>query len=410
MLTRSRLLLASLCLLASVALALPAAAGTSGRTPPGQAQPKKIPALLSQRPPIPFETRVEALGTTTFQNSYGGQEKSASAALVIYVVAAHSASFLSAVRVQAARSGRAEYEVAYVPHSWAQLNALTIRIARDGPRWRARGVDLAEWGPDAASNKVVIELRSYNAAAGRKLLAAYGAGMVSVSHKSLKQRAFLLDRYYDSAPFYGGDRIFNSNDTLECTDAFTMLGNNNPSNHWAITAGHCGNRTWYTNFTHFYTLGSTSTDYMTGWGGSTNTDTQTIGANAWGVVWGNSGTTYYPYTTFHPAVGNNICFDGATTKLVCNVNVVKSGPFCTSIGSTYECSLGKIYDGSDVVCQPGDSGGPVFQRTSSDNNIKAVGTITAGSSDGHTCWYTLLSGTNGIENVTNTHLDTNPAG
>lgn len=53
------------------------------------------------------------------------------------------------------------------------------------------------------------------------------------------------------------------------------------------------------------------------------------------------------------------------------------------------------------------SGGPVFQRTSNDNYIKAVGSISAGSTDGHDVLYALIGA---MQTVTNTHLDTNPTG
>lgn len=142
-------------------------------------------------PAISLATRVAKLGTTKFPSAYGGHETSPSGHLaVLYVVrgAAHAAAFVSAVREEAAHGPEADFEVADVPHSWAQLNALTTRIAQDGPRWRARGIELARWGPDAASSKVVITLRSHTAAAGRELLAAYGPDWVSVSRKSLKQQ------------------------------------------------------------------------------------------------------------------------------------------------------------------------------------------------------------------------------
>ena len=413
--TRSRLLFLPLSLLACAATAISAATGASAGTPAGQAPSKPLSRHLAGPPAASLASTVETLGTKRFQSAYGGQELSPSGSLTVYVVAAHGAGFLSAMRDEAARSAAAAYEVAYVPHSWAQLDALTMRIARQEPGWRARGIRLAQWGPDAASSKVTITLRSYTGAAERELLATYGAGWVSVSHEPLNEQAVLLaNKYYDSAPFYGGDRIFNSDETLKCTDGFTMRGNNNPSNHWATTAGHCGSRTWYTNFTHHYTLGATSTNYFRDFGGSTYTDTQTIGpVNAWGTVWGADSSIYFPYTTYHPAAGEQICFDGATPKpnsaygIECNVSVASSGPFCDVFEGHQECNLGRAHDSSREICLPGDSGGPVFQRTSGSSNVKAVGTITAGTTDGHTCWYTLIGA---IESVTNTHLDTNPAG
>jgi hypothetical protein len=416
MLTRARLFVLPLSLLACMAIAIPAASASAQTSAGAVPTPKKnLPEPRGRAPAIPLVTGVETLGATEFQRAYGGHETSSSGHLaVLYVVrgATQAAAFLSAVRDEATRSGQAEYEVAYVPHSFAQLEALTNSIALDGSRWQARGITLAEWGPDAATSKVVITLRSYTAAAARELLATYGASWVSVSRKSLKQHAYDADRYYDTAPFWGGDRIFDSNEANLCTDGFIMLGNDNPSNHWATTAGHCGSRTWYTNFTHDYRLGATSTNYWN----STNTDIQTIGpVYAVGIVWGNDGEDYVPYTSYTPG-REQICFDGATPKNgtnngnVCNVSVANPGPFCTTISGAYKCGLGRAYDSSRQICVGGDSGGPVFQRTSNDSYIKAVGSITGFADSGHTCYYTLLQTTDGVQNITNTHLDTNPSG
>jgi hypothetical protein len=197
--TRSRRLFLPLSLLACAAIAISAPASASAGTPS-----KPHPVHLAGAPAASFASTVETLGTTRFQSAYGGQELSPSGRLAVYVVAAHGAGFLSAMRGEAAHSAGAAYEVAYVPHSWAQLDALTMRIAKQEPAWRARGIQLAQWGPDAASSRVAITLRSYTGTAGRELLASYGAGWVSVSHAPLNQpRILLSNKYYDTAPFYG---------------------------------------------------------------------------------------------------------------------------------------------------------------------------------------------------------------
>jgi hypothetical protein len=365
-----------------------------------------------------FSTKVATLGATAkFVSGYGGQINSATGGVaVLYVVRGHEAGLLAAVRGHA-DAADAGYRVVYVPHSWALLEALTTKIARQVPRWRARGIELAKWGPDPATSKVVIWLRAYSPAAARQLLSAYGAGLASVSHTPMTQLAeSASNKYYDTPPFFGGDRIFahpSSGGTVECTDGFVMLGNANPGNHWELTAGHCGRQTWLTNWTTQYTLGSTSTDYLAGAGGGTAIDVQTIGANAWGEVWGDTGT-YDPFTIFVPPAGQYLCFDGADPKpdspsgLECGVQVTEQGPFCiiTTDGLTH-CQLGEAYDQNREVCLGGDSGGPVFQRQSSGNRVEAVGIITADGPGGHTCYYTLITA---IMSTTNTHLDTNPSG
>ncbi len=51
-----------------------------------------------------------------------------------------------------------------------------------------------------------------------------------------------------------------------------------------------------------------------------------------------------------------------------------------SLNDTYYDAYPVIQAGNPAgytVCQPGDSGGPVYQRTANSNNVNAVGTIVA---------------------------------
>jgi hypothetical protein len=68
-----------------------------------------------------------------------------------------------------------------VARTWAELEQLMLKIARDAPEWRARGITLAVWGPKAELNKVLIELRSPTEAAAQALYDTYGADWITVS-------------------------------------------------------------------------------------------------------------------------------------------------------------------------------------------------------------------------------------
>jgi hypothetical protein len=74
--------------------------------------------------------------------------------------------------------------------TWAQLEELTIKIAREAPGWQARGIILGRWGPEAESNRVVIQLRSPTEAAAQALYAAYGADWITVSPQPFTQELF----------------------------------------------------------------------------------------------------------------------------------------------------------------------------------------------------------------------------
>jgi hypothetical protein len=77
-----------------------------------------------------------------------------------------------------------------VAHTRAQLEELTLKIARDAPGWRARGITLGRWGPEAESNTVVIELRSPTTAAAQALYDTYSADWITVSLEPYTREAF----------------------------------------------------------------------------------------------------------------------------------------------------------------------------------------------------------------------------
>jgi hypothetical protein len=381
-----------------VGIAIPAAASVSAHTG------KKTPVAASHPPPPSLAEQVQAL-QAKFPDAYGGQETTQAGDLVIYVAAApHAAEFLAAVQKEAALHRGQRYTVAHVAHSWTQLEDLAnVKIAGDTPKWRRHGIALGRWGPQAALNKVVIELRSPSAAAEKALLAAYGSDWVTVSPQPFTMKLEFKDRYYDRAPFYGGDAIFPdpSNPFAFCTDSFTVRNSNGYIRQ--LTAGHCYSRhPWYTNFYSKYVLGDTSGNYYSGFGGNTYVDIQHVYANATDYVWGNSTTLYHPFDTYTPDYSDGICFDGAHTGEVCDATVTYAGPFCEIVGGYNDCWLGEAHK-SSVVCQGGDSGGPVYQRTSTAGEIKAVGSISAGTPDGTYCDYTQMSA---IESRTGVTLDT----
>jgi hypothetical protein len=372
---------------------------------------------------------VQNLGATRYQDAYGGmtvspagQETAVPSHITIYVVATapDTARFLSAIqRAAATPGGRAtSYSIVDVTHSWAQLNALTLQIAQQHGTWHGRGIDLAMVEPDPSTNKVAISVTSSTPAAVRALSASYGTGLVSVSAipsdmrlnvTGSPQASIAQGRFQDSSPFYGGDYINNPGENIGCTDGFVMDGSIHTGNRWLMTAGHCGSQsTWYTNLSDFYVLGATSTNYFP----STIYDVQTIGLNAgwtaWGDVWGNDYTTYNPYTTLTPGVDQLITFDGAISGEVHDIPVTNAGPFCYIISNLYYCGLGEAGStNGPVICQGQDSGGPVYQRTSTAGEVQAIGLIDLSNDTENVCAYVLL---NSVMGETNTTLDTNAAG
>jgi hypothetical protein len=434
---RARLLIvpaAAVIAVTAISLIVPgrASATTGGRA----AQASKSPPAAVKPPPLTLQDIVQNLGATTYQDAYGGmtvspttQETGVPGHITIDVVAAapDAAQFLSAIRTAAATPGASQtsYSVVDVPHSFAQLYALTLKMAQQRSTWRSRGISLEMWGPDPSSGKVAITLDSYTSAAAQSLYSSYGKSWTSVSAKSSNttfplgrqarapQAGVDQGRFQDSTPFYGGDFINNPGEGAACTDGFVMIGAVHPDNHWLMTAGHCGSQSpWYTNLGAMYTLGGTSTNYFQNFGGSTKYDVQTIGLQggfkAWGNVWGNDFTTYQPYTTLTAGAGQLITFDGAITGEVHDIKVDTAGPVCLGSGDQEVCGVGVAGSVTGPrICQDADSGGPVFQRTSTPGPVKAIGLITSSNNTFNVCIYTLL---NAIMGPTNTRLDTNPAG
>jgi hypothetical protein len=432
---------------AALSLTMPANASITNSAARLAAAKKPVPAAAAH-PPATLQDTVQSLGATTYQDAYAGMsvssptpETAVPSHITIYVVARHAAPFLDAVRGTVARSARTSagaptsYSIVDVAHTWSQLNALTLTIARQHQTWQDRGIKLGMWGMgNPASNKVTINLESYTPAAARALYAAYGAAWISVSTKPWDTTMYAgqsprhLDaspqaspnqgKFQDSSPFFGGDFIFNNNTNAACTDGFVMLGAIHPANHWLMTAGHCGNQQWFTNLGTPNPFANTATNYYSYFGGSTLYDVQTIGLtagnSAQGVLWGTGFDTYYPYTTLTPGTDQLVTFNGAISGEVHDIPVTTQGPVCENFvltsggGSIQACGLGIAGSSSGpVICQQADSGGPVYQRTSSGNKVQAVGLIVSSNEDGNICAYTLL---NSIMGPTNTRLDTNTAG
>ena len=373
-------------------------------------------AAHAAAPGINFSATVERLADrypdafAGVRTTVGSGETAAPTAATVYVVGAHAAPFLAALR---SASPLSSYKVVDVQHPWSQLTSVTKQIAVADSRWQTRGVRLARYGPDVAMNKVQISLSAYTPAAAKALTDAYGSDLVSVSATpDTRMYSPLSDRYTDSPPFFGGDKIFSPFEG--CTGGWITLGNVHPANHWLLTAGHCRSGPWATNG---YSIGSTSTNYMNGYGGGTSIDIQTIGpVSAWGDVWGNGSNVYIPTgAPLHPAAQQLITFDGAVSGMVTDNTVTQAGPFCLSPKQTADqnqyCGLGEaVSTNGTQICAPGDSGGPVFQRTTNGNYVRAVGTISLANS-ATDCIYTLLSYSGGGSLTTsNTHLDENSTG
>jgi hypothetical protein len=203
-------------------------------------------------------------------------------------------------------------------------------------------------------------------------------------------RTVAQNRYYDDAPFNGGDRLFiDNNENEKCTDAFTMVGNAT-GNRIQITAGHCEGSSFWTNFSSHKKIGTLSSRHFTNNGDDYEgiTCTSTCDANVWydpptiGMAQGYA----YTVTSWCDCDSGLITFDGATTGEHPDSTVIAHN-VCIPFDDGYTtCNLNEATKSGVELCGPGDSGGPVYLRTPN-NTVSASGEIVGTTRDEHTCAY-----------------------
>jgi hypothetical protein len=350
-----------------------------------------------------FADEVETLGVEHYPATFAGATLGPTGVTDVYAVAASDGNLVNAVK--ALDRHRYPVKVVAVRRGYSQLMAISAKLLRAHSQLKTEGVNLAQWGPDAASGTVKVTLRKPAASGMSALASAQGAPVTSSNYRAeasavLKQQAgagitlrsqyatglpVLASRDGDTAPYFDGDLIFHVGAGVTCTSGFNLIGSG--GGQYMVTAGHCGSGTWKT---HASTVGNTSLNYLTATSGNDFQITYLAGGGL-GVVWTN-GTNTAPVTgALFPAVGAPITFNGGITGEVRGVTVqAVSQSQCFSDPSTggtiCATNLTKA-EKSGTVCQPGDSGGPVYSHTPS-ANVLAVGIIEGG--DGSTCYATQI--------------------
>jgi hypothetical protein len=311
--------------------------------------------------------------------------------------------------VQAA-GGPATVDIVQVAHSYVALLGVAHDIAARQTSLETAGIDPVAWYPDPASNTVRVELRGYSAGVAEDLSNLY-PGLVTVVPAVATLPSRFSNRYFDTSPFFGGDRVlFNGNfapNATHCTDDFTVIGNRSGATY-GVTAGHCGGSSVWTNFNSHYELGPVVTNYFSatsGWdmesfscsscaGGYVWYDPPSAGASTPGVSHGVLG----PCSSC--GVGQLVTTDGATIGETPD-NYVDETNVCQEFNDGITtCNLDYAYNtNGEQICEAGDSGGPVYQRTSNDN-VYAAGLIVGGYSVDD-CYYEDM---NLMLNKLNSHL------
>jgi hypothetical protein len=134
-------------------------------------------------------TAINTIGTAQYPDGFAGAERLPNGQAVVYVVPGQDAAFLAALPPVTDTSVGPSYIVKPVANSWAVMDSLTQKIAADSESLSKMGIELASWGPDARSNRVVISMRRYNSTQARYLVERYGSNRVSVSTVSIPDLA-----------------------------------------------------------------------------------------------------------------------------------------------------------------------------------------------------------------------------
>lgn len=285
--------------------------------------------------------------------------------------------------------------VTHAKYDFAQLQALASRVTNDKnlrTAAKASHAMVSEWYPDPVTDKVVIGFTKVTAAERAEVRAEYGSlarvitaptGYVAVGEASVVAKEVRpSSRTSASAPWYGGEELdYNYGDaSWVCSSGFEF-GNDSLS-----TAGHCGvdPSTFYNDNAY---VGTTDTLQF----GNGRIDMQRIGGGSYTpYVWaGASGNTKEPVSgSGGVAIGGTYCTDGYVTGQNCTA-IVYAIDVCVNlyfdIFKEYVDDCDQDYAASSnltSISLPGDSGGPVYTKTSIYGPY-AVGTITGeGSDDG----------------------------
>jgi hypothetical protein len=306
-------------------------------------------------------------------------------------------------------------KIEYSPKRWSvrfqtagpSLKVLneTMRKIETSEPWRTNvGKTLVSYGVDQARHVVSVGVEAITPNLISDSVAAFG-NLVQV-HTEKRPALDLQDcefapspkppRCLDSQPYYGGDRVATSNPFNECTGGFEAWDPGAGGNYGMLTAGHCWDvgtivAQGYTDQVNYpypwYVPTSGTMGKVTRrlWADNV-TDAEFLDASSVGT----SLAAARVYTTTPTGSASSfvsdygmsfvgmqqICTDGSVTGEICSGNTIQQIQQCIYPAQYRVCHETKI-SSSQTVCNPGDSGGPVYNY--SGGRIVAYGLIESGN-------------------------------
>lgn len=377
----------------------------AAETPAGSEAPASPANASLDR--VPPHVRVEAqirsvVASRRFADTYAGAVGREDGGVTIYATRSGVSEMAGALERLVGPPGPGGYELRPVERSYAALEALTQRLVQAMPSLKSRGVEPVRFGPEPASNTVEVEIPDYTAARARLITDQFGDDVTVVAGEHAEPLYVKENRYYDDPNFLNGAHIMPSGESWPCTHSFAVRGNGS-GYVYGLTAGHCAGEYIVTHKTERHVMGRVSTNYYK----NTNRDWDlesyrcsrcSIAGRVWYEgpdIGTNTGSTQHvaAICSWCDKVNELVTIDGADSGQVPH-NTVTHVDDCFQLRREddagvyhWTCHLNQVksFD-QDVACDFGDSGGPVYQR-SSNGEVFAAGVLVGGNNWGDICVY-----------------------
>ena len=209
-----------------------------------------------------------------------------------------------------------------------------------------------------------------------------------------------LDRYHDTPPYYGGDRIVVP--AGQCTSGPTVYGNahNTP---YMLTAGHCANVG-----DAIKTPGGTVMGHVTNKRLCNHCiDDETVNGSYARYIWTGPTSVVYEDHGAPPTNGQHLTIDGSFSGQVRQNTVTNANTtVLINYGGGVQRYIRYVFvtrsPSGQIGCQPGDSGAPVYTYPSSGTRVTVNGVLIAGTGTaGGTCVAVRIDA---IENWFHVHI------
>lgn len=331
---------------------------------------------------------VAAVSSESLSSDFGGANVLPDGTVNVYATPGGTAALQNALNsLGSAADG--QYTITPATTSLYQLESDTLTIQNSGSvadyQSSSAPFEVVSWGPDSTSGTVQFSVIGDTGQAQSALSALFPSIPISViASKALGlPTPVSTNRYYDSAPWSSGDRIDVVGHSGGCTQNFAYTGNKS-GNTYDFTARHCdgnGSGSDVTNDGNH--VGNIATAY------NDQEDFASYGCNCQARVWYEGESIGHGQGETHGVIGwcdcfkgNDVTMDGATSGEQPDFAVQWSAPGC--VNGTCGTEFAQNYNA--VGCQGGDSGGPVYQRTSN-NDVYATGLLLYANDGGSDCYY-----------------------